>query len=105
MGHYGAGKTIARFSKCNRLFGAKLAQLPGMSLPGSEPYRSSQCSAMSSVSSMAERKLPASNTFRPIAAQQFRLLQNGLRGLLLLVRGITVFAEDAADENADLGLG
>ena len=42
---------------------------------------------------------------RPIAAKQLRLLQGCLRRLLLLVRGITVFAEDATHDDADLGLG
>jgi len=46
-----------------------------------------------------------SNAFRPITAEQFRLLQNGLRGLLLFVRWIAVFAEDAANEHSDLCLG
>jgi hypothetical protein len=46
----------------------------------------------------------AGSTFRPIAAQQFRLFQNGLRSFFLLVRGIAVFAEDAADEDANLSL-
>lgn len=45
-----------------------------------------------------------SSQLRPIAAEQFGLLQNGLRGFFLLVRGIAVFAEDAADEDADLCL-
>ena len=41
----------------------------------------------------------------PLRAQQFRLLQNRLSRLLLLIRGIAVFAENPADEDADLGLG
>ncbi len=46
-----------------------------------------------------------SRGFDPIGAEQLCLLQNGLRGFFLFVGWITVFAEDAVDEDADLGLG
>jgi len=41
---------------------------------------------MTSVSCRPERKLPSSNLFRPVTTKQFRLLQDRVRGLLLLKR-------------------
>src|ERR1035438_3506013 len=40
---------------------------------------------------------------RPIGAEHFGLLQDGLRGFLLLVGRLAVLAQDSLDENADFG--
>ena len=102
MGHYGAGKTIARFSECNRLSGAKLAQLPGISLPGSEPFPSSLRSAslwrvpwdkqpLINAKSETIAQLP---TFKPHLQNRCLILADGFfeKGIRFIQPGEPLFA-------------
>src|SRR6266566_1295843 len=53
------------------------------------------------VSKMTNPSLRRRASGGPLGAEQFRLLQHSLRGLLLFVRRIAVFAEDALHRDAD----